>query len=270
MSFTSFFTKNIFSKIYTGTIVQRLLSSIIFSLYVYFKMLYKVAKAYIFKVPIDPIEYFTSETKGLSYIVNSKCACSSIKKAMLKGEGVQFGVGSFYSEIHNMAHELGFDKKPTNKHITFTIVRNPYERLVSLYKNKFEDSSKISRTKFEYRNYLGGILKQDMTFLEFIKLISDIPDLLSDRHFKSQYYLVNEAEHFDYFFKLEELNDVFCLFAREHGIDLPKKENSSGKYHYESYLCQESFNLISKRYKLDIDYFGYTSIHNKLKCHFDE
>jgi len=74
---------------------------------------------------------------------------------------------SHYSSIHEVALREGFNSNKLvingNKFI-FSFVRNPFRRIVSLYRNKFLDLHNIHQTEGEYKTYLGGLFKQSDSF----------------------------------------------------------------------------------------------------------
>ncbi len=212
---------------------------------------------------MDSVEYCISNDKKLVYVVNSKVACSSIKKCIMESDGIVIP-SEYYSEIHRLSKKIGYRKMAINKnqknYFYFSFVRNPIERIASLYINKFLAHEKIERTGFEYKNYLNGILEQDMSFDEFVRMIVKIPDKYADRHFKSQYFLLfKESKKMDYVGKLENINEDFNFLVENYNLlPLSRINSSGGKSSYLDLYSQELIDLIYKRYIQDFEKFGYS------------
>ena len=123
-----------------------------------------------------------SDKHKLICIYNSKVACSSIKKSL-------FPLFNIDEKVH--PHNDIYPIKPTWKlltdksYFTFTFVRNPWDRLVSFYRDKIEGIYSTGMVNF-YRKHYGSRFYHGMTFDELARLICKIPDTVSDPHFRSQ------------------------------------------------------------------------------------
>jgi predicted DNA-binding antitoxin AbrB/MazE fold protein len=150
---------------------------------------------------------------------------------------------------------------------SFTFVRNPWDRVVSCYTNKIIDP-KIVKSGFEngvakplqkFNCFYGG-----MAFDEFVKCICKIPDELADIHFKSQYQFIENNKGksvVDFIGKFESLFEDFEIVKKKTGfpshIELPHLLKSE-RADYQSYYTTELIDMISKRYKKDIEIFQYS------------
>ena len=229
----------------------------------------KAYKCILFKKSLDRVVYFELKDKELVYVVNSKCACSSIKSTLMKSVGVDNNFDN-YRDIHDLGRQFSKNNIHDTKKFYFSFVRNPYERLVSLYVNKFEDRKKITSVGFEYEFYLGGILKQSMSFLDFCKTIETIPNELFERHFKPQYLLLKEeSAKLGFVGKLENIKDDWSFLVKKYGLENLEHHNVSPKYNYAEYYTVESFEVISRMYKRDVDHFGYQEEENRLKSYLE-
>ncbi len=220
-------------------------------------------------IGLDPVEYFLLKDKKVVYVVNSKVACSSIKKNLMMASGVEID-SSLYANIHSESARLGLSTKTLDinpdEYTFFSVVRNPFERIVSLYINKFQDYNKISKIKFEYSDYFGGAIKQDDSFDEFVGKISKIPDVLCERHFKPQAYLLCEQskKKVDKFFKLEDI-DKFNEYLESLNVARLGHENKSKPYDYRDYYNLKTFELVKEKYYKDIVEFNYVEEMEKLE-----
>ena len=126
----------------------------------------------------------------------------------------------------------------------FTIVRNPFDRLVSCYKNKVLDEN---RFKFLF-------IKKNTPFNKFCKIIFRIPDFLSDVHFMSQSYILANKK-VDYTGRFENLKKDFEPIRKKFKLDtLPHINKSQNKKNeWRDFYTLQTANLIYKRYKKDFD-----------------
>ena len=131
---------------------------------------------------LDSPDYIILDEKEVVFASVAKSACSSIKTSIYGSppEGIQ---------LHQHTSHLSHRRIPKKKtsYFSFAIVRDPYERLASCYRAKF---NKVDESKFMFSNYLFGYLKNDDSFDEFVRKVSKIPDILCDRHFKAQNKIV--------------------------------------------------------------------------------
>jgi hypothetical protein len=136
----------------------------------------------------------------------------------------------------------------------FAFVRNPYERIHSCYKNKIEDVRNLGgRNIFEKHG-----IDLDVSFEEFVRKVSVLPDHKSDRHFRSQaWFLTWEGELLPSFVgKLESLADDWDVLQERFGIAPPPQINVSNVKPLPE-MSTETKGLILKRYADDFKLFGY-------------
>ena len=155
---------------------------------------------------------------------------------------------------------MGYIKKRLPQEIgnifVFTFVRNPLDRIVSLYRNKFLDHQKISQDGFVYENYLGGIIGCDDDFLTFCRKISKIPDKFADGHFKSQSALVYSNNHkVDFIGKFESFNSDFELLINKIGLNTPSQSNKTNSVIPSPEITEEIRALVYARYEKDYKNF---------------
>lgn len=126
----------------------------------------------------------------------------------------------------------------------FTIVRNPYTKIVSSYKYG---------TKNPTKDDLNIFIHQKLSNFEKNKYWNSC-------HILPQYeYTENSKIKIDYILKFENMDNDFIDLMKKNNInitELPKK-NSSKKPVSVSDLTQESKDLIYKVYKKDFELFGY-------------
>ncbi len=212
---------------------------------------------------------------NIAYLNIGKTGCSSIRKALLDCDmpGVEV---SDNQEIHRYTQSLIKYRllgKDRNRFV-FAFVRNPFDRVVSLYKNKFRSLKNFDVEGFLYSDYLNGVFHPQMSFLDFVEVLVKVPDRLADRHFKSQFCMIYEVPgvHVSYIGKFESLTQDFeevRNYFPQLGV-LPHFNQSSSKSDYRAYYDHRTAQLIAERYKKDIEHFGYGAEKEALMRYLDE
>lgn len=149
-----------------------------------------------------------------------------------------------------LVHDAPFEytDKPIHGYYNFAIVRNPIDRLCSLFKNKVRpdrDTDAMYLRGCErpvFERY--GIFHNGMNFDEFVSAIVSIRD--PDPHFDKQVNLVPEGVD------VSKMENYWQLIAIS--WVLPKL-NSSGSYH--TVMSKETKDMIYEHYKEDFIKFGY-------------
>ena len=219
---------------------------------------------------LEPREYIIVDSLKLAYLNVPKAGCSSIKTKILSLTNPDMAA-SVDVDVHQYPWKTAGKRRDIPGGFTaFTLVRNPFARLVSAYKNKFVE---FDRTQgFMYDNYLFNILHPDMTFAEFTDVVAKVPDRLADGHFKSQYAICFDPICFkkgvmaaDHIWKLEDLDARSDEIYRKTGLKDFPRSNQSSDQNWEDYYCRESFENIRARYRNDIDKFDYVAEENALE-----
>lgn len=209
----------------------------------------------------EPREYVINDDKKIIYLNNSKVACTSIKIAI-------FGFNQIKDDnsVHCILRSHRKDeinKKDYKNYYIFTYVRNPFERLVSLYKNK------VCEEKQYFDDYLFGFMSPDKGFEVFVKKIMLIPDFLADRHFRSQYSLIykNGKCMVDFVGKIENIDESYKKLEKRFNLDSLPHYNSTKKTDWMDFYSVDLAKKVYKRYKKDFKQFGYTHYYYELLKH---
>ena len=179
-----------------------------------------------------------------------KCAGSSINQELnLKSVGFSgHSPMSYHSEYSD--------------YLSFTFVRNPYDRIVSAYKY-FRKLKKGHR--WYKRNSIISDAANQMNFKEFVYHIPDFMKLMkreegsfeSGIHFQPFYYFIDEpVKHIGRF---ENIQRDFIKIRRS--LDLPLKSlpktNSTNNLNYRELYIEETKNLVYNIYQEDIKKYNY-------------
>jgi len=226
----------------------------------------------------EPLDALYFQKESLVYIAISKAANSSIRNSLsLLLETDDWVVASKeqaddYS-VHDLSRQRLRRKKNTQWNYVFSVVRNPFSRLVSCYKSKFKKDITMW-IPFQYRWYLFNYFSLEDTFDDFVNKVVTIPDCFAETHIKSQYASIYYKWKClaDYIWKFENLTEDFECIRQKYTLEaLPmfnatKKQNAS----YMDRYTPELLEKVYKRYKKDVDAFGYDDEYLVLKEYVDK
>ncbi len=135
-------------------------------------------------------------------------------------------------------------KDEYRKYFSFTIVRNPWDKMVSQY---FYNAHKF--------------VPKGTSFKEYIQLFAQGYKITTHSPFHFSYiYDSNNNLAVDYIGRFEDLDKSMEYICNTIGIKYDKlpHENKSKHKKYEKYYDEESRELVYKIFKAEINYFGYT------------
>jgi chondroitin 4-sulfotransferase 11 len=225
-----------------------------------------------------PPEYFVFDERRLVYISIPKVACTSIKLAI---EGVDEQIATSEQGV------MGVHRKLTSKcthslnrhaadYTIFAFVRNPYDRLVSCYEDKVKKPVQhngqyyfaTAYNRVFLRRLLGSAFHADMSFDEFVRLVSRTPDAIADGHFKSQYSsLYRHDRRIPHIVgKFENLGEDWKPLADRFGLAALSANNRSAEraQWMDYYTSRQTIELVRKRFKNDIESFDYRASYEEL------
>lgn len=221
------------------------------------------------KKDLSPLKYSVISDKQLVYLINPKCACSSIKQALNELDS-----NRHYPNVHILPEVILSERKKLDNteqgYFKFTIVRNPFERIVSFYINKFERAVKTDY-RFEYEDYLGGVFVSKMTFSEMISVICGIPPYLANNHFRSQSDLIDSTGHvLDFIGRLENIDTDWQMLQEQFDLLSLPMANTTPPYDYRDYYDLTILELVNNYYQEDILRFGYTDSYHEIKAYLSK
>ncbi len=214
----------------------------------------------------DQRRYYVFEDRRLAYISTAKVACTSIKTAMMEPYGI-------YKDVHHAWPHIyrGRLKDEHQDFFKFSFARNPFDRLVSGYRDKIITWPRQQREEF-------GSIPTNISFAEFVAEVVKRPDCLINGHFQSQYAkLYRHGELLvDYLGRFENLAEDWLTIANRFGFapQLPHKMKSKNRKgihkDYRAYYTEELVHLVYNRFRADVEAFGYQAAYEDLLAFVSE
>lgn len=203
----------------------------------------------------------------LHYIRMPRAASTSVSYALLRAKYPRLREHVLSPSQINFLIDANLETHISPRHpddIYFTAVRNPFSRLVSVYRAFFEHCD----GDFIYADYLFGILRKEMSFATFVGVVSDIPDKLKDQHFRPQHDLLAAYTSGDVPVSVFKIEDAAALrnFLSPFGLSPRPLNHANDKYHYPAYYDMQTFQLASHVYRSDIRLFGYEQTRQELEA----
>ena len=182
--------------------------------------------------------------KKIIFIHPSKCAGKSI-------EHILFGFIKMQKSQHESIDK--FKDKKFKEYFKFSIVRNPYDRFVSLY---FDSKDRIEKDKWKNKSFKDFVQYHYDFYKNNKKFIrtnaGNVLNMVS----------IDNIVAVDKILKFENLKEDYYNMLKELKIDgkkfkLPHINKSRKSKHYSFYYDAETKKIIKEMYKKDIEYFKY-------------
>jgi len=193
-----------------------------------------------------------------TYVSSPKVANTSIKAALLKAEGIEFGDAPHHGDLPvTVLMPNAVDWAHRRRSFTFAFVRNPWDRLVSAWADKCGENSDVDMTAYG--------LPMGCTFERFVEVAAELDDTYAEPHFKSQSLnLLHDGQLIpSYIGRFETIDHdwkvVEAAIAAKSGIGVPTlaKHRASERQAYRIYYTPRLAMLVERRYETDIRLFGY-------------
>jgi hypothetical protein len=146
---------------------------------------------------------------------------------------------------------IHYSPKLYEDYFKFAFVRNPWDRLVSCWKNKVVD---VNYFKFDESK-----LKELQNFVKFVDYIETLKIETEDRHLRLQCTLI-DLNNINYLGRIENFNDNFNYVCDRLQIDSRKislQNVSADRKSYREYYDDRLRDRVGKIYQKDIQIFGY-------------
>ena len=205
------------------------------------------------------------------YIETPKVACTSIKTVLAEILGLSLGAtgGDPHGVEWPTAERSSSPSGPLFPGLfSFAFVRNPWDRLVSCYRDKIRGEVD-GYTYFTIRPGVANCLARfdafvpGMSFADFVVAVASIRDEDADGHFRSQHTFVTDAEGkvgVDFVGRFERLIEDFRLVQEKIGLprhDLPWLQKARTVARYTDFYNKETRQIAGERFRRDLEIFGY-------------
>jgi hypothetical protein len=196
----------------------------------------------------DGYSYKPFDDNKAIFIHIPKCAGVSVNRTLF---GNLAGGHMTLEEYLNV-----FEPEHIDAYFKFTIVRNPWDRLVSAYfflkKGGFGDRD---------RDWFNEELSSFASFDDFVKRWVNEENIWKWHHFRPQYhYMLDKREKvpLDFIGFLENLDEDFAFISQRMGLTVAlPKSNKSEHNNYQDYYSEESKEIVKSVYSRDIQMLGY-------------
>jgi chondroitin 4-sulfotransferase 11 len=161
-------------------------------------------------------------------------------------------------------HPLSWFKKQRphiyKKYFKFSICRNPYDKIVSEYFWHVHDPLNQFKGRFQclsFNEFVKLFFKIDGSFLEF--KYDGWFEMHFETHRMPQTFFLDPVSDLDFIIRFENLQEDFDIVCEKIAIpqqQLPHQNKTKHKC-YTEYYDDETREIVTKKYGLDIEYFGY-------------
>lgn len=200
---------------------------------------------------------FACPSLKLCYVSNPKCGTSSILKSLWLAARPETysgkprkGVGAPWSRPGS----------PPEGFTLFSVVRNPYARLLSAYLNKVETNRRDQKVWMPIAARFGWRNAHRPTLLEFLERVVTEDPMEMDQHFRPQHLnLLHPLVTPSFVGRLEDMAPTVAWLA-EHRVEMqdhaPHRTDAAEKV--AEYFGPAETALARDYYRRDFDLYGYS------------
>lgn len=207
-------------------------------------------------VTSESYSYQPFDTFRCVFVHVPKCAGISVSQALFGNLSGGHATLSDYLYV--------FEPKLLASYFKFTIVRNPWDRLVSAY-HFLQQGGYTEADQHWAKENLG----QYRDFGSFVKQWLNAGNIWKWPHFQPQHhYFLDRARLYamDFVGFFENLDEDFAHIANRIGRDCTlEKMNASNRKDYKDYYDQETMNIVARIYADDIALLGYAFDNSSLQ-----
>lgn len=213
--------------------------------------------------------FFCFPQLGLIYLHNPKVGSTTIQYNLVKAANARDGVekkkiyphrrheGQYINDIFH--HPLC--GSPELRGMTcFSVVRNPFVRILSGYLGKIEKRTPVWRQFAGEHGLDADAPENELSFLDFLRIVETDCDETINGHFKPQYLnLLMPFSRLSFIGRLEQIGEVEKFLGR-HGVpEIARKgssANTSGRL--QEFYTPEAEAIVARKFADDFRLFGYS------------
>lgn len=220
-----------------------------------------------------PNNYFVSRKYGYVFVSVPKCATSTMKKFLFEHvekvstEGVDIhGYGNYPKKPFLAPSDIFTNILMFKLFFVFSVVRNPYDRIISAYLDKIVRNKP---EKLQITETLGVHFSFDVSFDDFLSALTRISPCAMDPHFSPQFNVLNlDKIKYDQLLRFESLSsDLVSLCSNlsvSNDFDIQKlnvvHHSTNVEAFKENFINNEHIFTINKIYSTDFSNLKYTSL----------
>ena len=197
------------------------------------------------------------------YLELPKVACTSLKQALGSALGVpQERIATWRRYGLPVVDLAGPQLRALPR---FSFVRNPWDRLVSCWENKFNHPDPRSAQQRVYaERYARHLGVPRVDFELFVRMVCSTTDDQSDPHWRSQVWSLTDLRGESLVTcvgRFEQLAEDFETLCAQLGLraSLPRAQvTAHRRKDYRSYYTPETAAAVAQRYATDIESLGYS------------
>jgi hypothetical protein len=186
--------------------------------------------------PYGPM--MVSERHKLFYIPVAKCACTSLKSMMVRLAGIaqpeialelgvhlvtdRFNTGV---QLKDKPMDLAREILASDEYFKFSVIRDPFERLISAYLEKFVYKRHSERNLLHTRAVIAAVqgtqsidLQRGISFDDFLHYILQQDPFELDAHWRPQHLYFRGVPHISRIFHLENIGELEGYLLRHHEV----------------------------------------------------
>ncbi len=187
-----------------------------------------------------------AQNHKLLYIPVAKCACTSLKSMMVRLAGIDRPEIAVELDVHFVTDRFttGVQLKDktiedareilaSDDYFKFSVIRDPFERIISAYLEKFVYKRHSPRNLMHTRPVISAIqgsadidLDRGIRFDEFLTFILDQDPFDLDPHWRPQHLYLRGVKHISRVFRLENIAALEQYLLRDKGIDIKLGHNN--------------------------------------------
>lgn len=206
-------------------------------------------------------QFYCNDEFKLAYLAIRKCGCSSIARtiASLKTSEIKTPLWAKESSEHNF-DRVSSDESTLEQYLTFTFVRNPYDRFQSFYKNWIVNPPHSDVLNHYEKHDIYSNMPFEECVQKFVR-IKNVADLEGHTLPLENYIFRDGKMRVKFVGKLENIHlDIFRMFE-ENNIPLTEEDISIGHFNRTGQgdlYTEKSKEMIYEFYKSDFRLFGYS------------
>ena len=228
-----------------------------------FRQIYSLISRW-FRPPDDRTKFTLTPRHRKRFLVNlshkilycpiEKNSCTLFKRILILNSEFSEQFIASTLDPHTFLKQTGL-MKPENatpfqdaNYLRFIIVREPLERIVSAYMNKFVRSKRYKialKITQDYRRQFDQPYDENrlLNFSEFVQHISEQTNQEMDVHWRPQIDFVrHEIELFQYKVTMERIAEFISILSRRMGVELDASKTAN-QNHYAAYPPGMNFHI---------------------------